>query len=213
MAQEVDLYDPEDAFFVVEDKIGRVEAFEDQMQVAPVFFGGREEDEDVIDVGDAEREIVEDGVYHQLKGGTSVAKAKTGVVESVGAKGRGDGLQDVVWMHGGLVVALQDVEFGEYLCPMEVGGDFCDVGQRVVVWFRYYVEASIIAIGRNEPSFFVPMWRWEAQGLDAFWQIPLLPCHGRSFWRLAASQELDNGTSRIRSCCDGIWRPLQTFEE
>ena len=66
-----------------------------------------EENEDVIDVGDAEGEIAEDGVYHPLKGGTSVAKAKTGVVESVGAEGRGDGgLRDVVWVHGDLVVAL-----------------------------------------------------------------------------------------------------------
>ena len=57
--------------------------------------------------------------YHPLKGRTSVAKAKTGVVESVGAKGRGDGgLWDVVWMHGDLVVALQEVQFGEYLRPV-----------------------------------------------------------------------------------------------
>ena len=78
-----------------------------------------------------------DGVYHPLKGGTSVAKAKTGVVESVGAKGCGDGgLRDVVWIHGDLVVALQEVQFREYLRPVEVGGDVCDVGQRVVVWFR-----------------------------------------------------------------------------
>ena len=72
-----------------------------------MFFGGRREDEDVIDVGDTEGEIAEDCVYHPLKGGTSVAKAKTGVVESVGAEGRGDGgLWDVIWMHGDLVVAL-----------------------------------------------------------------------------------------------------------
>ena len=148
MAQEVDLFGPEDAFVVAEDKTSRAEAFKDQMQVAPVFFGSRGEDKDVIDVGDAEGEIAEDGVYHPLKGGTSVAKAKTGVVESIGDEGRGDGgLSDVVWMHGDLVVALQEVQFGEYLLPVEVGGDVCDVGQRVVVWFCYHVEASIIAAG------------------------------------------------------------------
>ena len=77
------------------------------MQVAPVLFGGGGENKDVIDVGDAEGEIAEDGVYHPLKGGASVVKAKTGVVERVGAEGRGDGgLRDVVWMHGDLVVAL-----------------------------------------------------------------------------------------------------------
>ena len=59
MAQEVDLFGPEDSFVVPE-------AFKDQMQVAPVFFGGRGEDKDVIDVGDAEGEIAEDGVYHPL---------------------------------------------------------------------------------------------------------------------------------------------------
>ena len=105
MAQEVDLFGPEDSFVVAEDETSGVEAFKDQMQVAPVFFGGRGEDEDVIDIGNTEGEIAEDGVYHPLKGGTSVAKAKTGVVESVGAKGCGDGgLRDVVWMHRDLVV-------------------------------------------------------------------------------------------------------------
>ena len=72
-----------------------------------MLFGGGGENEDVIDVGNAEGEIAEDGVYHPLKGGASIAKAETGVVESVGAEGRGDvGLRDVVWMHGDLVVAL-----------------------------------------------------------------------------------------------------------
>ena len=124
MAQEVHLFGPEDAFVVAEDETSRAEAFKDQMQVAPVFFGGRGADEDVVDVGDAEGEIAEDGIYHLLKGSTSIAKAKTGVVEGVGAEGSGDGgLWDVVWMHGDLVVALQKVQFGEYLCPVEVGGD------------------------------------------------------------------------------------------
>ena len=139
---------PEDAFVVAEDETSGTETFKDQMQVAPVFFSGRGEDEDVIDVGNAEGEIAEDGVYHPLEGGTSVAKVKTGVVESAGAKGRGDGgLRDVVWMHGDLVVALQEVQFGEYLRPVEVGCDVCDVRQRVVVWFRYHVEISIIVAG------------------------------------------------------------------
>ena len=148
MAQEVDLFGPEDAFVVAEDETSGAEVFKDQMQVAPVFFDGRGEEEDVIDIGDAEREIAEDGVYHPLKGGNSVAKAKTLVVARVGAKGRGDGgLRDVVWMHGDPVTALQEVQFGEYLCPVEVGSDVCDAGQRVVVWFRYHVAVSIITAG------------------------------------------------------------------
>ena len=148
MAQEVDRFGPEDAFVVVEDETSGAEAFKDQMQVAPVFFSGRGENEDFVDVGDAEGEIAKDGVYHPLKGGTSFAKDKTGVVEGVGAEGHGDGgLWDIVWMPGDLVAALQKVQFGEYLCPMEVGGDVCDVGKRVVVWFRYHVEESIIAAG------------------------------------------------------------------
>ena len=78
----------------------------------------------------------------------ALRRPKQRVVECVGAEGRGDGgLRDVVWMHGDLVVALQEVQFGEYLCPVEVGGDVCNVGQRVVVWFRYHVEASIITAG------------------------------------------------------------------
>ena len=44
-----------------------------------MLFGGGGENEDVIDVGDAKGEIAEDGVYHPLKGGASVAKAETGV--------------------------------------------------------------------------------------------------------------------------------------
>ena len=107
MAQEVYLLSPEDAFVVAEDETSGAETFKDQVQVAPVLFGGGGEDEDVINVGDAEGEIAEDNVYHPLKGGASVAKATAGVVESVGAEGRGDGgLRDVVWMHGDLVVAL-----------------------------------------------------------------------------------------------------------
>ena len=169
MAQEVDLLGPEDTFVMSEDETSGAEAFKEQMQVASVFFSGKEEDEAVIDVGDTEGEIVEDGVYHPLKGGTKVAKAKTGVVESVGAEGHGDGgLWNVIWMHGDLIVALQEVQFGEHLHPVEVGGDVCDIGQRVVVWFCYHVEASIIISGHNEPSFFVTMWRGEAQGLDTF---------------------------------------------
>ena len=97
MAQEVDLLSPEDAFVMAEDETSGAEASEDQVQVAPVLFGG----------GGYRREIAEDGVYHPLKGGASIAKAKTGVVGSVGAEGRGDGgLRDVIWMHGDLVVAL-----------------------------------------------------------------------------------------------------------
>ena len=72
-----------------------------------MLFGGGGENKDVIDVGDTEGEIAEDGVYHPLKSVVRVAKTKTGVVERVGAEGRGDGgLRDVVWMHGDLVVAL-----------------------------------------------------------------------------------------------------------
>ena len=97
VAQEVDLFGPKDAFVVVEDKTSGVEAFMNLMQVAPVFFSGRGEDEAIINVGNAEGEIAKDGVYHPLKGGTSTAKAKAGVVESAGAKGRGDGgLRDII---------------------------------------------------------------------------------------------------------------------
>ena len=107
MAQEVDILSPEDAFVMAEDETSGAEAFEDQVQVAPVLVGGGGENEDVIDVGNAEGEIAEDGVYHPLKGGASVAKAKTGVFESVHAERRGDGsLRDVVWMHGDLVLSL-----------------------------------------------------------------------------------------------------------
>ena len=147
MAQEIDLLGPEDAFVVAENKTSGAETFEDQMKVTPVFFrsGG---EEDVIDVGGTEGEIAEDGVYHPLKGSTSVTKAKTGVVECVDAEGSGDGgLWDVVWMHGDLVVALQEVQFGEYFCPMEVGGDICDIGKRVVVRLCHHVEALIITAG------------------------------------------------------------------
>ena len=89
-----------------------METFKDQVKVTPVLFRIGGEDKDVIDVGDAEGEIAEDGINHPLKGGTSVAKAKTGVVEGAGAEGCGDGsLRDVVGVHGDLVVALQEVQF------------------------------------------------------------------------------------------------------
>ena len=54
MVQEFDLFGPEDSFVVAEDKASGAEVFKGQMQVAPVFFGVRGEDEDVIDIGDAE---------------------------------------------------------------------------------------------------------------------------------------------------------------
>ena len=112
MAQEVDLFGPEDTSVMAEDKAGRAETFKDQVKVKPVLFSIGGEDEDVIDVGDAEGEIAEDGVNHPLKGGTSIRKAKTGVVEGVGAKGHADGgLRDVIRMHVDLVVALQEVQF------------------------------------------------------------------------------------------------------
>ena len=91
MAQEVNLFGPEDTFIMAEYKAGRAEMFEDQVKVMPVLFRVGEEDEDVIDAGDAEGEITEDGVNHLLKDGTSVAKAKTVVVEGMGAEGCGDG--------------------------------------------------------------------------------------------------------------------------
>ena len=110
MAQEVDFLSPKDAFVMEEDETSRAETFKDWVQVAPALFSGRGESEDVIGVGKAEGEIAEDDVYHLLKGGTSVTKAKTGVIESVGAEGRGDGgFWDVVWMHGFLVVAFYEV--------------------------------------------------------------------------------------------------------
>ena len=84
MAQEIDLLHPKDTFVMAEDKTSGVETFEDQMKVTPVLFRSGGENKDVIDVGDTEGEIAEDGVYHPLKGGTSITKAKTGVVESVG---------------------------------------------------------------------------------------------------------------------------------
>ena len=52
--QEVDLFGPEDAFVVAEDETSGTEAFKEQIQVAPVFFGGRGEDKDVVNVGDTE---------------------------------------------------------------------------------------------------------------------------------------------------------------
>ena len=108
VTQEVHFRGSEDTFIMVEDEASGAETFEDQVQATPVLLGGGGEDEDVIDRGDSKGKIAEDSVYHLLKGSTSVVKAKPGVVEGVGAEGRGDGgLRDVVWVHGYLVVALQ----------------------------------------------------------------------------------------------------------
>ena len=107
VSQEIDLFGPKDAFVVSEDETGSLKAFEDQLEMAPVLFRSGGENEDVIDVGDAEGEITKDGVYHSLKGGTSITKAKAGVIEGVGADGCGDGsLGNVVWMHGDLIVSF-----------------------------------------------------------------------------------------------------------
>ena len=120
VTQEIHFLGSEDTFIMAEDEASGAETFEDQVQETPVLLGGGGEDEDVIDIGDAEEKIAEDGVYHPLKDSTSVAKAKTGVVEGVGAEGRGDGsLRDVVWVHGDLVVALQEVQLGEDLGQSE----------------------------------------------------------------------------------------------
>ena len=50
--------------------------------------------EDVIHRGDAEGKIAKDSVYHPLKGGTRVVKAKTRVIEGVGAEGESGNLTE-----------------------------------------------------------------------------------------------------------------------
>ena len=50
-------------------------------------------------------------------------------------------------MHENLVVDLQEVQLGEYFRPLEVGGDVCGVGKRVMVRLCQHVEVSIITAG------------------------------------------------------------------
>ena len=59
MSKEVGLLGPEDTFVVEEDKTSRAVTFKDQVQVMLVLFRSGGEDEDVIDVGDAEEAIAD----------------------------------------------------------------------------------------------------------------------------------------------------------
>ena len=118
------------------------------MKMAPVFVWSRRKDKDIVDVADEKGEITEDITHHPLKGGPGVSEAEAGVVKCVCSKECGDGgLWNIGWIHGDLIVTLQEVQFQEDFRPMKIGHDVGDVGERVMVRFCQHVQASVVTVG------------------------------------------------------------------
>ena len=118
------------------------------MKMAPVFVWSRRKDQNIVDVGDAEGEITEDIIHHALKGGPGISEVEAGVVICLCSKGHGDGgLRNIGWIHGNLIVTLQEVQLREDFCPMKIGRNVGDVGERVMVRFRQNVQASVVTAG------------------------------------------------------------------
>ena len=88
------------------------------MKMAPVFVWSRRKDKNIVDVGDAEREVAEDIIHHKLKGGPDVSEAKAGVIKCVSPKGSGDGsLWNIGRIHGDLIVTFRRSNFGKIFAP------------------------------------------------------------------------------------------------
>ena len=107
------------------------------MKMTPVFVWSRRKDKNIVNVGDAEGEVSEDIIHHALKGGPSVSEAKAGVIKCVSPKEHGDGcLPDIGGIHGDLIVILQKAQLREGFCPLKIGCDIGDVGERVMtdIW-------------------------------------------------------------------------------
>jgi len=121
---------------------------ENLVKVLEVLLGGGAEDKDVIQVYENERKGVEKGVHEALKGLGSIAEAERHEKEFKKAeRGNDGGFADVGRVHGDLVVALLEVDFGENGGAMELRGKVVEVGQGVFVWGGVVVEEAIIAAG------------------------------------------------------------------
>ena len=108
------------------------------MEMVLMFIRSRGEDQNIIDVSNAEGEVAENIIHHPLKGGPCIVEAKTGVIKCVCTKGHGDGgLWNVGGIHGNLIVTLEEVQLRKHLCPMQIGCDVSNVGERVMIWLGH----------------------------------------------------------------------------
>ena len=129
MLQEFHRFVPENTFVSANDETSRAKAFEDTMEMALIFVRSRGEDQNIIDISDAEGDVAKNIIYHPLRGGPCTEEAETGVKKCVCTKGCGDGgLWDVGGIHGNLIVTLEGVQLRKYLHPMKIGRDISDVG-------------------------------------------------------------------------------------
>ena len=118
------------------------------MKMAPVFVWSRREYKNIADVDDAEGEVAEDIIHHALKGGPGVSEAKAGIIKCVSSKERGNGgLRDIGGIHGDLIVTLQEVQLREDFRPVKIGRGVGDVGERVMIRLRQYVESPVVTAG------------------------------------------------------------------
>lgn len=91
-----------------------------------------------------------------------------GGIEGSYPKDRDNGsLGDVFLVHSDLEVTLEEVKFGENLCPAEVWDEVLDIQKRVVVWTGDEFREPR---GLQVPSGFLTRCKSDAQGLEASWQ-------------------------------------------
>ena len=146
MPQKFHRFGPESTFVLANDETRRTEALEDTMEMALMFIRSRGEDQNIINVGDAEGEVTENVVHHSLKGGPGIVEAKVGVIKSVCTKGGGDGgLWNVSGIHGNLIATLKEVQLKKYLCPKKIGHDISEVWEREMIWLSHHVESPVVA--------------------------------------------------------------------
>ena len=69
MPQEFHRLGPENTFVLANDKTSRAEAFEDMIKMALMFVRSQGEDQNIVDISDAEGKVAENIIHHSLKGG------------------------------------------------------------------------------------------------------------------------------------------------
>jgi hypothetical protein len=104
------------------------------------------EDEDVVQVGEAEVESSQNVVHKALKhmGGVAQAEGHEGELEKAEWSGDG-GLVYIIRMEGDLVVHCHQVDLGEDGTPEKLVGVIVDMTDRVVVWDCPGIEYPVVA--------------------------------------------------------------------
>ena len=111
------------------------------------------EDQDVVQVDHHNTfryEVPEDVIHHGLEGGRTVSHSKEhyqGFEQAlIGSEGY---LPLVSGLNANIVETLMDIQLGEVSGPVEMGHEFGDQWERVLVLNRHRVEYSIVL---NQPE-------------------------------------------------------------